>query len=304
MSSNVSPIHRSPTTLAAQRPVSLDEARAYCRTVATTHYENFSVVSWLVPRRLRPHFHAIYAYCRGADDLADETGDAGRAVILLDEWERELRACYNGQPTHPVFVALADTVRTCQLPIEPFTDLLTAFRRDQQQTRYDTFNAVLDYCRCSANPVGRLVLHLARDATVENFVLSDSICTGLQLVNFCQDVARDYDRGRIYLPFESWRRFGYDEAMFARREFNGAFAEMLKFEVGRAERFLLDGLPLAKSAPREIRTQVELFVRGGLEVVAAIRRIGYNVWATRPTVSRLSKLRLFTRTWLRSWYGP
>jgi squalene synthase HpnC len=278
-------------------PVSLDEARSYCRKLATTHYENFSVVSLLVPRRLRPHFHAIYAYCRGADDLADESSDPQTALTRLDQWEHELSACYRGQATHPVFVALADTVRTFDLPIEPFADLLTAFRRDQQQTRYETIDDLLDYCRCSANPVGRLVLHLAGDATVENFVLSDSICTGLQLVNFCQDVARDFDRGRIYLPRASWQEFGYDEAMFARREFNGAFAELLKFEVGRAQRFLLDGMPLSRTAPREIRSQVELFARGGLEVVATIRRIGYNVWATRPTVSRFRKLQLLAAAW-------
>jgi squalene synthase HpnC len=282
-------------------PVSLEEARAYCRNLATTHYENFSVVSLLVPRRLRPHFHAIYAFCRGADDLADESPDAKTALVRLDQWERHLKACYDAQATHPVFVALADTVRTFDLPIEPFIDLLTAFRRDQQQNRYETIDELLDYCRCSANPVGRLVLRLARSDTPENVNLSDSICTGLQLVNFCQDVARDYDRGRIYLPRQSWRMFGYDETMFARREFNPAFAQVLAAEVARAENFLLAGLPLAQRAPREIRLQIELFIRGGLEVVAAIRRIGYNVWHTRPTVTRLRKLQLLAAAWCRSW---
>ena len=281
-------------------PVSLDEARAYCRKLATTHYENFSVVSLLVPRRLRPHFHAIYAYCRGADDLADESPDPQTALTRLDQWEHELSACYRGHASHPVFIALADTVRSFDLSIEPFSDLLTAFRRDQQQNRYETIDDLLGYCRCSANPVGRLVLHLARGATPENVRFSDSICTGLQLTNFCQDVARDYDRGRIYLPCQSWRAFGYDESMFARRQFNSPFAQMLAAEVSRAERFLHAGLPLAHQAPREIRSQIELFARGGLEVVAAIRRIGYNVWHTRPTVTRFRKLRLLAAAWWRS----
>jgi squalene synthase HpnC len=262
-----------------------------------SHYENFSAVSLLVPRRLRPHFHAIYAYCRGADDLADETGDPQVNLRLLDIWERDLRACFEGCANHPVFVALANTVRTLNLPIEPFLDLLTAFRQDQQQTRYETASDVLDYCRYSANPVGQLVLLVGGDRTNENVALSDSICMGLQLINFCQDVARDYDRGRIYLPRESWRQFGYDEAMFARREFNTAFAAMLAEEVRRAESLLLAGQPLARQAPPAIGRQIDLITRGGLEVVAGIRRIGYNVWQHRPTVSRFRQLQLLASTW-------
>jgi squalene synthase HpnC len=283
-----------------ERLVSIEEARAYCRRVARAHYENFSVVSLFVPRRLRPHFHAIYAYCRGTDDLADETGDPLRSLALLDDWERHLRACFDGRATHPVFVALAETVRTFDLPIEPFTDLLTAFRRDQQQTRYESIAELLDYCRYSANPVGRLVLRLGGGYAAEDLVLSDSICTGLQWVNFCQDVARDYDRGRIYIPRQAWREFGYDEAMFERREFNPAFAAMLATEVSRGELLLRAGSPLVRRAPQAIRLQIELIVRGGLEVVAAIRRIDYNVWQRRPTVFRLRQLRLLAATWWRA----
>jgi squalene synthase HpnC len=282
---------------AAGPAFTLHDARAYCRQFVKRHYENFSAVSLLVPRRLRPHFHAIYAFCRGADDLADETADPQISMMLLDAWERDLKACFDGHASHPVFVALADTVRTFNLPIEPFTDLLTAFRRDQQQTRYESVAELLDYCRYSANPVGRLVLLVGGGCTTENAALSDSICTGLQLVNFCQDVARDYDKGRIYIPRESWDRFGYDEAMFARHEFNPAFASMLAEEVNRAESFLLAGLPLGQKAPRDIRRQIVLIARGGLEVVAAIRRIGYNVWRHRPTVSRLRQLQLLAKTW-------
>ena len=178
------------------------------------HYENFTVASRLLPRRLRQHVCNIYAYCRWADDLADEIGDPQRSLALLDWWETQLRDCYDGRAAHPVFIALSETIRKFDIPAEPFLDLLVAFRQDQRVTRYETIDQVLEYCRCSANPVGRLVLYLGRCHTPERARLSDSICTGLQLANFCQDVARDWDRGRIYLPQADCRRFGYDEAVF------------------------------------------------------------------------------------------
>jgi squalene synthase HpnC len=275
-------------------------ARAYCRRLARTHYENFSVATWLLPRRLRPHFYHVYAYCRWADDLADETGDRAESLKLLDWWEAELRACYEGEARHPVFVALADTIAEFDIPAAPFLDLLTAFRRDQQQTRYETPEEVRDYCRCSADPVGRLVLYLGRCANEEYFALSDAICTGLQLANFCQDVARDWDeRGRIYLPMALCRAEGYTEEHFARHEMNAAFRRVMKGEVERAERLLLEGLPLARRVPRELRVDVELFARGGLAILAAIRKLDYDVWATRPEVSRRQKLGLLLSAWRR-----
>ena len=193
-----------------QRPT-LDQARAYCQRLATTHYENFHVASWFLPTRLRPHFYSIYAYCRISDDLGDEVGNREQSLALLDMWGGELDACYRGEARHPVFVALAETIRACDIPQQPFADLLVAFRQDQNVPRYQTMDDVLDYCRYSANPVGRLVLYACGYREPEMFRLSDFTCTALQLANFWQDVSGDYARGRIYLPFEDMKRFAVDE---------------------------------------------------------------------------------------------
>ena len=281
--------------------ISLLEAQAYCRRLAGRHYENFTVASWLLPRGLRPHFHSIYAYCRWADDLADETGGGRRSLELLDWWQAQLDACFDAcsdvQPHHPVFVALRETIGEFDIPQQPFADLLEAFGRDQRQTRYETFDELLDYCRCSAHPVGRLVLYLGRCCDEANARLSDSVCTGLQLANFWQDVARDWRIGRIYLPADILRKAGYDEAMFERRLANAAFREMLAGEVDRAEKFLREGQPLIKRVPRPLRLDVALFIAGGLAVLDAIRRVDYDVWSVRPTVSRAGKLKLLLHTW-------
>lgn len=283
----------------AAAPPTFGEARSYCRRLARTHYENFTVASFLVPRALRPHFHAIYAYCRWADDLADETGSANESLALLDWWQESLDACYRGRAAHPVFVALGETIAEFAIPIEPFLALLTAFRRDQQQTRYATFEDLRAYCRGSADPVGRLVLYLARAHDDERGELSDQMCTGLQLANFCQDVANDWDRGRIYLPGDSLQWFGYGEAMFARREMNTAFRRVMEVEVARAEAFLIAGMPLADRMPPEFQVQIELFARGGLAIVEAIRAIDYDVWHKRPTVGKWKKLGLLASSWWR-----
>jgi squalene synthase HpnC len=275
------------------------EAHAYCRRLARAHYENFAVASWFLPKWLRPHFHAIYAYCRWADDLADETVSAGEGLRGLDWWESELDACYRGSSVHPVFVALRETIDEFSVPRGPFADLLVAFRQDQRVTRCATPDDVLGYCRNSANPVGRLILYLGRCHDERRGALSDSICTGLQLANFCQDVARDWDRGRVYLPQSTLRAAGYDESMFARREFNDAFRGALREEVGRAELHLREGEPLVRLMPRELRLDVSLFVAGGLAILAAIRRQDYDVWRRRPTVSRPAKLGLLARNWWR-----
>jgi squalene synthase HpnC len=268
------------------------EASAYCRRLAQSHYENFTVASWLLPRTLRPHFHHIYAYCRWADDLADEARTSDESLLLLDWWERELNACYAGNTQHPVFVALAATVREFTLPKEPFADLLKAFRQDQCLREYQAYSQLLDYCRSSANPVGRLILYLGRCHDAERTALSDSICTGLQLTNFWQDVARDFDKGRIYLPREDRERFGYSDDAYRRRQFNQAFAKLMEIEVARAEQFLRDGLPLVELVPRWLRLDVSLFVRGGLAILAAIRNQRYNVWQRRPTLSKWRKAQL------------
>ncbi len=279
---------------------SLVEARKYCRRLAETHYENFTVASWLLPVALRPHFHAIYAYCRWADDLADETGDPELSLQLLDWWESELTDCYAGRVSHPVFVALWSTISEYRIPIEPFRDLLTAFRQDQYRNRYQTFNELLEYCRNSANPVGRLVLYLGRCVNEETLRLSDSICTGLQLANFWQDVARDWDRGRVYLPLDDCQTAGYSSAMFERREYNANFRELLSAEVARTEAMLRSGEPLVRLVPAELSIDIALFIRGGLAICEAIRRQNYDVWSKRPTVGKLAKVRLLAGAWWQS----
>ena len=273
------------------------EARAYCRQLARSHYENFSVVSWLLPRELRPHFYNVYGYCRWADDLADEVDNVRESLDLLAWWERQLNACYRGQVQHPVFVALSETIEKFEIPSEPFCDLLVAFRRDQNQTRYASFAELLTYCQYSANPVGRLILYLARCHNDANVAWSDSICTGLQLANFWQDIARDYVRGRIYLPVESWHQFGYSESDFAGRVMNDSFRRMLEFEVDRARSYLRAGVPLVEHVPRQFAVDVDLFIRGGLSVLKAIRHVDYNVWQRRPTVKKWKKIGLLMGAW-------
>lgn len=274
------------------RAVPLAESRAYCRRLANTHYENFHVASALLPRALRPHFHAVYAYCRWADDLADEVHDPQQSLDLLAWWEDELRACYAAAPRHPVFVALAETIAEFSIPAEPFADLLVAFRRDQRVRRYQTTDEVLDYCRYSANPVGRLVLYLARSHDEPRVQLSDSICTGLQLANFCQDVAGDWDRGRVYLPQEACRATSYTDADFAARACNRNFRRLMTAEVDRAAGYLRAGLPLVELMPRALRGDIWLFVQGGLAILERIRRIDYDVWRVRPAVSKVTKVKL------------
>jgi squalene synthase HpnC len=282
---------------------SLAESRAYCQGLANRHYENFHVASLLLPRALRPHFHAVYAYCRWSDDLADEIGNPERSLALLDWWEAELQACYAGSARHPVFVSLRETIREFSIPIKPFADLLVAFRQDQNVHRYDTADEVLQYCRNSANPVGRLVLYLARAHDEQRGALSDSICTGLQLANFCQDVGNDWERGRIYLPLGECRRFGYDEAAFAQQNTNENFRRLLASEVDRAADYLRRGLPLVDQMPRGLRGDVWLFAQGGLAILERIRALNYDVWRQRPKISRLGKARLLGGAVWRNLFG-
>ncbi|HTQ38963.1 MAG TPA: squalene synthase HpnC [Pirellulales bacterium] len=277
---------------AAQPCPTLAAAQTYCRRLARCHYENFTVASWLLPAQLRQHFCNIYAYCRWSDDLADETAGGQQSLLLLDWWQSQLDDCYRGVASHPVFVALAETIRGFEIPIEPFRSLLIAFKQDQTCTRYETFDDLLAYCRNSANPVGRLVLYLGRCHDESRGLLADSICTGLQLANFWQDVARDYRIGRIYLPQESCRRAGYPEAMFARGEFNPQFRELLAGEVARAEAFFDAGQPLVAQVPPSLRISVQLFIDGGRAILQAIRKLDYNVWHTRPVVGKWKKLNL------------
>ena len=276
-------------------PPSLAEAREYCARLARTHYENFSVATWFLPRHLRQHFFNVYAYCRISDDLGDEVGDTAASLELLDQWQSQLDTCYQGRPKHPVFVALAETVRQFQIPQHEFSDLLVAFRQDQSVTRFETFNDVLAYCHYSANPVGHLVLYLCGYHDAERQQLSDFTCTALQLANFWQDVSIDYEKGRIYLPLEDLRCFGIAEDDIARQQNTAAFRSMMKFEVQRARDWFRQGLPLIGKVNHKLAIDLELFSRGGQEILRAIERQDYAVLGNRPSVSKPRKLGLVAR---------
>ena len=273
---------------------SLEAAHEYCRRLARSHYENFSVASWFLPKHLQQHFFNVYAYCRISDDLGDEVGDAAASLRLLDEWQSELDACYSDEdgPKHPVFVALAETVRKFEIPKHEFVDLLNAFRQDQRVTRYETFDDLLGYCRNSANPVGHLVLYLCGYRDAERQQLSDYTCTALQIANFWQDVSRDYEKNRIYLPLEDLRRFGVAEDTIRLRENSPRFREMMRFEVQRAREWFAQGLPLIAKVEGKLALDIELFSRGGQEVLNAIERQNYAVLGNRPSISKARKLAL------------
>jgi squalene synthase HpnC len=282
-------------------PVPAGTARAYCGELARTHYENFSVATLLLPRRLLPHFHSIYAYCRWADDLGDETGGGQRALELLRWWRTELLRCYGGAPRHPVMVALKRTIDRFHIPPAPFLELLHAFAQDQRVKRYDTYAQLVDYCRYSANPVGHLVLYLCDCYDGEREGLADRICTGLQLANFWQDVARDLDIGRVYLPAEDRRRFGYTDEDLEARRFTPAFAELMRFEVARARALFDEGLALVPLVPQDVQSDIDLFARGGLAILGKIESAGYDVWRARPALSKREKLALLAGALWRRW---
>ncbi len=279
---------------ASAKPLSLAESYAYCGDLARSHYENFTVISRFTPRRHRPALEAVYAFCRHTDDLGDEA--QGDRLAQLDEWEAELTLAYSGEPTHPIMVALQDTIRRAQMPEELFRKLIEANRMDQGTGRFETYADVLHYCDHSANPVGRMVLHVLGEATEENVRLSDATCTALQLANFWQDVARDYGMGRIYIPLEDVRAFGCTEEQLANGVADRAFRDLMRFEVDRAQALFEEGLPLAARLSGRARLAIALFSKGGMRVLDAIRRQDYDVLSERPVVTRSRKLWLILST--------
>ncbi len=274
---------------------SVAEAERYTRWLATHHYENFNVASWLLPKQLHQHFYNLYAYCRWADDLGDEISDPARALELLDAWDQELRDCYEGRPSHPVFVALEQTIRAFDIPIEPFSDLLIAFRQDQTVHRYSTWNDMLGYCRYSANPVGRLVLYLCGYRDAQRQQLSDATCTALQLANFWQDVGRDLDKGRIYIPIEMLAAHGLSEDDIVARRFDARYVSLMKELIARTRELFAEGVPLAARVDSALRVDIEMFSHGGLAVLDSIEAIGYNTLRHRPSIPKSKQLRLLTR---------
>ncbi len=275
---------------------SVQQAQRYTRWLATHHYENFGIVSWLLPRHLHQHFYNVYAYCRWSDDLGDEVPDRARALRLLDAWEDELRLIYQSgrSPSQPVLIALGETIRAKDIPIQPLTDLLRAFRQDQTVQRYPTWDAVLDYCVYSANPVGRLVLYLCGYRDAERHRLSDYTCTALQLANFWQDVSRDLEKGRIYIPLNVLAAYNLTETDIVGRRFDERYAALMKELIDRTRGLFLSGLPLVDMVDGALRTDIELFSRGGLAVLDAIEAGGYNTLEQRPALTKVAKFRLLT----------
>ena len=278
-----------------------DEAFEHCERLARTHYENFSVGTRLLPRPLRRHFYSIYAFCRGVDDLGDEA--AGDRLALLDEWERQLRLCYGGTPQHPYFVALNETISTFDIPPEPFLKLIEANRRDQRVLKHPSYEELLDYCEHSANPVGRLVLYVFGYRDADLHAISDFTCTALQLANFWQDVARDYETGRVYLPADDMARFGVSEDMIRDGRATPEFRRLMRFEVDRARDLFVRGYELVGKVRSTAKIDLALFTAGGLSVLRAIERQDYDVLSSRPDVSKWAKVRLLASTYVRARLG-
>jgi squalene synthase HpnC/squalene synthase HpnD len=276
---------------------SVETAQRYTRWLATHHYENFGVVSWLLPKDLHQHFYNVYAYCRWSDDIGDEINDPARSLELFRAWEEDLRHCWRHgeQPLHPVFIALRETVREKHTPLKLYLDLLKAFRQDQKIKRYPTWDAVLQYCVYSANPVGRLVLHLCDYRDEERQKLSDFTCTALQLANFWQDVGRDLEKGRIYIPIEELTKHGLTEDDIVNRRFDKRYVSLMQSLIGRTRELFAEGLPLSDKLDSDLRTDIELFSRGGIAILNAIEASGYNTLSRRPSLSKWTKASLLAR---------
>ncbi len=276
-----------------ERPT-LTEAKAWCHELATTHYENFHVATFFLPRKVRLHFESIYAYCRVADDLGDEVGDRAVATRLLDTWGAMLNECYDSpeRSMHPVFVALHETIRECNPPRELFLDLLHAFQMDQVKLKYENWDELLEYSHYSANPVGRLVLWVCGYREESLALLSDKVCTALQLANFWQDVVEDAERGRRYLPADAMERFGVDEGQIEGRVFTPEFRAMVQNLVIRTREMLLEGGEISSHVDKELAVVLNLFRKGGEAILNGIASQDYDVLRGRPVVSKTRKIGL------------
>jgi squalene synthase HpnC len=270
-----------------ERP-SLAEARAWCRELATTHFENFHMATFFLPAKVRPHFESIYAYCRVADDLGNEVDDRGVATRLLNTWGAMLEECYDApeRSMHPVFVALHETIRECDPPRQLFLDLLHAFRMAQYKTEYDSWEELLEYVRYSANPVGRLALWVCGYTDETRALMSDRVCTGLQLANFWQDVVEDKERGRRYIPAESMLRFGVEEGQIEGRVFTPEFRGMMQELVVRTQAMLLEGGEISLHVDRELKVVLDLFLKGGEAILNGITKQDFDVLRGSPVVSK------------------
>ena len=277
-----------------QSPPSVEDSEALCKRLALSHYENFTVVSRLVPRRMRQPLYNLYAYCRTVDDIGDEA--PGDRVLLLDRFEGELAAAYEGRPHHPVLVALQGTIERFGMPRDLFLRLITANRIDQETNRYQTFTELVHYCEHSATPVGKLFLILFGYHDDELLALSDSTCIALQLTNFWQDVKRDYEQGRIYLPLDEMKEYDVSEADLSAARANDQFKSLMRFQVERTRRYFRDGLPLIDRVHGSLRVDIALFSRGGLAILDKIEQLHYDTLRARPTLAKPEKIWLFLST--------
>jgi len=273
----------------------LDESLVYTRWLATSHYENFHVVSVLLPKRLHQDFYNVYSFCRWADDLGDEIGDVAESLRLLGWWREELDRMYAGAASHPVFVALGPTVRQYGLERQTFADLVLAFERDQTQTRYANWDEVIEYCVYSANPVGRLVLGLCGYRDEVRYALSDKTCTALQLANFWQDVSVDTGKDRVYLPQDLMAKHGVtDEDLFAKR-FTPGFARVMVEACAVARGLFVAGLALPGMVDWRLAMDLRLFSEGGLAVLDKIEGQGWDVLRERPKIGKLHRVGLLVK---------
>jgi len=280
-------------------PYTVDEAFTFCGNITVSHYENFPVASLFLPEEKRPYIQAIYAFSRIADDFADESDVSPKLRLAnLQHWEEMLGQCYQGEATHPVFIALRETITRQNIPIDPLRDLIAAFKRDVTQNRYESFEDVLSYCRCSANPVGRLVLMIFGYHDENMFKLSDAICTALQLTNFWQDVRIDLKKDRLYIPLEDMHRFGYPEEMWKSEVYNDSFRKMLEFEAERTKDLFYAGAELPALVGRDLQVELRLVWFGGMSILRKIKRVKYDVFHQRPVLSIFSKAMVLIRTLL------
>lgn len=273
-----------------ERPTTPREAYRWCEQYARRHDENFTVVSFLLPKKLRRHFFAVYAFCRYTDDLGDEA--EGDRLALLDSWEQDLRDAVAGNPRRPLLTALARTIERKEIPLDPFLRLIEANRMDQRVSRFATYDDVLTYCSYSATPVGQMVLAVLGYTDAERVTLSDQTCIGLQLANFWQDVSVDIEKGRIYLPLEDLQRFGVDEQQIIDRRFDERYRALMKFEVDRARACFAEGKKLESRVSRSVRTDIRLYRLGGEAILNAIEAAGYDTLSARPRVTKAAKARL------------
>lgn len=285
----------------AATPADPEAAAHWCERYAKQHYENFSVVSWFLPKRLRAPMYSVYSFCRFTDDLGDEA--EGDRLALLDEWDGELRRVFDGGARHPITVALGNVARAYPIEPEPFLRLIEANRRDQRQERYTTFRDLLEYCEYSANPVGEMVLALFGYTDTTRIALSNATCTALQLANHWQDVARDYAAGRMYLPLVDLKRFGVAEEQIPAKQCDSNFRALMRFEVDRTEAYFRQGEPLAATVERDLRIDLQLFTAGGRAVLRAIERQDYDVLSRRPAISDPYKAWLTVRALAQRWLG-